>query len=116
MHVNRQIIVTVVGITGITVGRILWLNGAKLAALAGTGQTPPPGVMQPVTPVLIGGYVLMLVLSLADLAGGQISVVVGGIAMLALFTAVLTGIPWALLLPGGKPATTTTTTPSTIGG
>lgn len=43
--------------------------------------------------VLFAGWLLMLILSLADLAGGGISQLVGGIAMVAMVAALITLAP-----------------------
>lgn len=48
-----------------------------------------------VTPVLLGGFVLMTVLGVLDLAGGGASKLAGGIAMLAAVTVILTEFPWS---------------------
>ena len=42
-----------------------------------------------ITPVILGSYVFMLVLSIADLAGGQVSQLAGGIAMVAMLAVIL---------------------------
>lgn len=42
-----------------------------------------------ITPVILGSYVFMLVLSIADLAGGQVSQLAGAIAMVAMLAVIL---------------------------
>lgn len=51
---------------------------------------------KPITPVILGSYVFMLVLSIADLAGGQVSRLAGAIAMVAMLTVILN--TWTPLL------------------
>jgi hypothetical protein len=60
---------------------------------------------KPVTPVIIGSYVFMLILSLADLFGGEISRLMSALALLAAGYVVLTEIPWTTILGlvKGKP-------------
>lgn len=45
---------------------------------------------KPLTPVITGGYVMMLALSVFDLFGGPVSQIAGGIAMVAAIAVVLT--------------------------
>ena len=42
-----------------------------------------------ITPIIMGSYVFMLVLSIADLAGGQVSQLAGAIAMVAMLAVIL---------------------------
>lgn len=51
----------------------------------------------PLTPVLIGGYVFMLALSVLDLFGGQASQLASGLAMVALVGGALTELDAATL-------------------
>lgn len=51
-----------------------------------------------ITPVIIGSYVFLLVLSIADMWGGQVSQLAGAIAMLAALTVLLTEFPWDIVL------------------
>lgn len=44
---------------------------------------------KPITTVILGSYVFMLILSIADLAGGQVSQLAGAIAMVAMITVIL---------------------------
>jgi hypothetical protein len=84
MNVNRKIIVATVFITG--------------TAILRTHMTG-----QPMTPILIGGYVFMLVLSILDMFGGDLSKIAGALAMVAVVS-MLFLFPWqqiTTLLRGG---------------
>lgn len=93
--VNAQIVIAVAVITaGGFVTR--WLGFAA----QGTSDTR----------ILLGGYMLLLILSVFDLFGGIFSVVSGAIAMLAAFVTILTVVPWAEILAvvsGGSGQVTT---------
>lgn len=69
--VNRRIVVAVAVIAGCTI-----INHLT------TGQ--------PITRVIIGAYILLVVLSLLDLIGGRASSIAGMLAMLALVVVLLT--------------------------
>jgi hypothetical protein len=49
-------------------------------------QSQPP---KPITPIIIGSYVFMLVLSILDLFGGQVSTLAGALAMVAMVAVIL---------------------------
>lgn len=51
------------------------------------------GTQLTLTRILVGAYLLAIIASILDLAGGQVSEVVGGIMMLAVFSALLLVIP-----------------------
>lgn len=73
--VNRPIVIAAVGITGLGIVNA-WTQG------------------QGITRIVIGGYMLMLFLSVADIFGGGVSTIAGAIAMLALLWAFLNdGLP-----------------------
>jgi hypothetical protein len=78
MPVNKAIVGGAIGIT--TVGVVTSIVQQK-----------------PITKIVIGGYVVALIGSLADLIGGQVSVLAGGIIMAAFFGVLLTVFPWQLL-------------------
>lgn len=88
MHVNKPVIVAVIGISAISIVR-LWAI-PKLAT-ASTANT------KPVTPILMGAYVVLVVAALLDLFGGQLSIIVGRICLLALLTVILTQFPWSVV-------------------
>lgn len=50
------------------------------------------------TPVIIGSYVFMLVLSIADTFGGAMSDFAGAMAMVAMTYVILTEVPWQQLI------------------
>lgn len=86
--VNRPIIIGALGITA-------------------TGVVSAVAKKRPVTPVIIGGYILTLAAAVVDLVGGQISVLMGGIVLAALFGVILTEVPWDTVLSlvkGSQPA------------
>jgi uncharacterized membrane protein len=53
---------------------------------------------KPITIVILGTYVFLLVLSIADMFGGQVSQLAGGMALLAALTVLLTEFPWNTVL------------------
>lgn len=79
LQVNKAILIGALGITA-------------------TGVVVAVTKQKPITPVIMGGYVLCLVASIADLAGGEISRLMGDIVLAALFGVVLTELPWDTLL------------------
>lgn len=76
---NQKIIVAavVIGVSGITNA---WLNS------------------KPITGIVIGSYVLLLVLAIVDMFGGPFSDLSGAIAMLAVVYVLLTEFPWKQLI------------------
>lgn len=76
---NQKIIIAavVIGASGVTNA---WLNG------------------KPITGVIVGSYVLLLVLALADTFGGTLSQFSGSIAMVAMLYVLLTEFPWKQVL------------------
>lgn len=70
--VNQGVIIGTIGITAIGI----------IKSATGQGK-------QPIGNVLVGGYVLGLIAATADLAGGAISRLVGGIMMVALAGSVM---------------------------
>lgn len=51
-----------------------------------------------VTPVVIGGYIFLLVLSLVDMVGGDVAKIASGLAMLAMVYVLLNVFPWGIVL------------------
>lgn len=82
--VNQGIIVATIGITA--VGIVKSVSGPEHFATPGGGAEKTP---RSIGNVLVGGYVLALVASVIDLAGGAASRLVGGVMMVALFASVL---------------------------
>ena len=62
---------------------------AATLIIGGSGVIRAWQTKKPLTPVLLGSYVFMLVLSLADLFGGQVSKVAGAIALVAVVAVIL---------------------------
>lgn len=73
------------------------MNRAILAGVVLIGVTGSITALirkQPVTPILVGSYVLLVILALLDLFGGPISKIAGGIALVAGLAVFLTeGLP-----------------------
>lgn len=69
-----------------------------VVVIGGTGFIRAFTSSKPVTPVIIGSYVLLLVLSLADAVGGGVSQIASGIAMVAMVYVLLTQFPWSTLI------------------
>ena len=62
--------------------------------IAGAGVVNAWTNKKPLTPVILGAYILVIVLSLMDMFGGGLSTLAGAIAMLAVTYVVLTEVPW----------------------
>jgi hypothetical protein len=78
--VNTHIVVAVVVIT--VGGFLRFWTGAAPTGTSGTS-------------ILMGAYVLLLILSVADLLGEPFSTIAGAIAMLAALVTLFTQYPWA---------------------
>lgn len=76
---NRKIVVAVVVIAGAGIVNS-WI-GAK-----------------PITPVIIGSYIFLFVLSIMDTFGGGMSSLSGALAMLAMTYVIITEIPWQTII------------------
>jgi hypothetical protein len=93
-----------------------------VAIVAGSGIVQAWVKKKPITPIIIGSYVFLLVLAVLDMFGGPVSTLAGAIAMLAATYVLLTEFPWDTILTfvRGTPATVTTvkqqvpSTPSTV--
>jgi len=72
------------------VGVIIIGSGVANAWLA----KPPKAI----TPVVIGGFILLLLLSIMDMFGGPMSTLAGAIAILAATYIILTEVPWNTIL------------------
>src|SRR5215467_6498860 len=90
MEINRTIIAAVVIISAGGVIRI-W-----------TGTASPGRTL---SQVLIGGFILLLALSVVDLFGEPLSTIAGGLAMLAALVVILNDIPWGMLFSAGHAPT-----------
>jgi hypothetical protein len=62
--------------------------------IGGTGVVTSWTAKKPITPVILGSYVLLLVLSIMDLFGGPIRKLAGAIAMVAVLFVLLNEFPW----------------------
>lgn len=84
---NQKIVAAVVIITGSGVMNA-WMN------------------KKPITRVVIGSYILLLVLSVMDMFGGGLSQLASGIAILAATYVLLTEFPWnqVIAIAQGKAA------------
>ena len=69
---------------------------AATLVIGGSGVIKAWQSNQPITPVIIGSYVFMLVLSILDLFGGQVSTLAGALAMVAMIGVILN--TWTPLL------------------
>lgn len=76
---NRKIVVSVVIITAAGIANA-WTNS------------------KPITGVVIGSYILLLVLSILDMFGGPLSTLSGAIAMVAVVYVLLHEFPWQTLI------------------
>lgn len=89
---NKQIIaaVAIIGASGVVAA---WVN------------------KKPITRVILGSYVLLLILSVLDLFGGQVSKLAGALALIAALYVILNEFPWQVvisLLQGKTTASTST--------
>lgn len=102
MNINRQIIVAVLGIAGISIARVFTSNAQAVAAAGGTAGSVTGAITggTPVTPIIMGAYVVLLVLAVVDLFGPQAARIAGGLAMLALVYTILTQFPWTAIAAG----------------
>lgn len=63
--------------------------------VGGVGITNAWSQSKPITGIVIGTYVLLLVLSILDLFGGPLSTLSGAIAMVAVVYVLLYELPWS---------------------
>ena len=70
---------------------------------------------QPITRVILGAYVLLLILSVLDFFGGTVSRLASALAMIAALYVILNQFPWAALLNliNGKGSASTSTSANT---
>lgn len=81
---NKKVVVAAVIITGSGVVNA-WTN------------------QKPITPVIIGGYIFVLVLAVMDAFGGPLADLAGALAMLAALYVLLTEFPWSKIIGLVKP-------------
>lgn len=53
---------------------------------------------QPITRIIMGGYIFLLVLSLADMLGGPISKLASALSMVAVVYVLLNVFPWSTIM------------------
>lgn len=73
--------------------------------IGGTGVIRAFTENKSLTPVLLGSYILLLVLAIADMFGGKIAELSSAIATVAVIYVLLTQFPWndiLTALKGGK--------------
>lgn len=69
-----------------------------VVVIGGSGVVNSIVNKKPLTPVLLGSYILLLVLSIADMFGDGLSQLAGAIAMLAMVYVLLVEFPWTVIL------------------
>jgi hypothetical protein len=69
-----------------------------VVVIAGAGVVSAWMAKKPISGVLIGSYILLLVLSLMDMFGGKLSQLASALAMLAVVYVLLTEIPWQTII------------------
>lgn len=68
------------------------------AVIAGSGIISSWQKKQPITPVILGAYVFMLLLAILDAFGGDISKLASALALLAMTAVVVNQFPWQTIL------------------
>jgi hypothetical protein len=71
---------------------------ASTAIIMGSGLANAYMNKQPITRVIIGGYVFMLMLSVGDMFGGDIGKLMSALALLATTYVLLTQFPWQAVI------------------
>lgn len=71
---------------------------ASTAIIVGSGLSNAYAKKTSVTRVIIGGYVFMLMLSIGDMIGGDLSKLMSALAILAATYVLLTEFPWSELI------------------
>ena len=66
--------------------------------IGGSGVVNGLIAKKPLTAVIMGSYILLLVLSIMDMYGGPLSTLSGAIAMLAATFVVITELPWKTII------------------
>lgn len=66
--------------------------------IAGSGVVNAWTNKKPITPIIIGAYVFVLVLAVLDMFGGGIATLANALAMLAVVYILLTEFPWAQVI------------------
>lgn len=71
---------------------------AATAVIVASGVVNAWTSKKPITPVILGGYVFMLVLSLLEMFGGDTAKLADALAMLAVTYVVIAEIPWTTII------------------
>jgi hypothetical protein len=71
---------------------------AAVVVIAGAGIVNAYIQKKPITTVIIGSYILLLILSLMDMFGGKLSDLASALAMLAVVYVLLTEVPWKQII------------------
>lgn len=80
-------------INGRIITSVLILTAAGIYRFRVMGQKTAAGRQITITRILVGGYILAIVASIIDLAGGQVGAIAGLLLALALLTALFTILP-----------------------
>lgn len=75
--------------------------------IGGAGVFNAIQAKKPLTPVILGSYIFLLVLSVLDIFGGQLGVLAGALAMVAVVFVLLNEFPWQQLITTLQGKTTT---------
>lgn len=75
--------------------------------IGGAGVFNAIQAKKPLTPVILGSYIFLLVLSVLDMFGGQLGVLAGALAMVAVVFVLLNEFPWQQLIATLQGKTTT---------
>lgn len=65
-----------------------------VVVIGATGVITSWSQKKPITPVILGAYILLLMLSIMDLFGGPVRKLAGAIAMVAVLFVLLHEFPW----------------------
>lgn len=71
---------------------------ASTAVIMGSGLANAYLNKKPITRVIIGGYVFMVMLSIGDMFGGDIGKLMSALALLATTYILLTEFPWQAII------------------
>lgn len=53
---------------------------------------------KPITPVIVGSYIFLLLMSVLDMFGGPLSALAGGLALVATVFVIINEFPWGTVL------------------
>ena len=74
--------------------------------IAGSGVVNAWSNQKPITPIIIGTYVFILIMAVMDMFGGGLADLASALSMLAVTYVLLTEFPWSKIISfvGGKKA------------